>query len=203
MSTESDDQHSVLSEVSHDLANRFHRSYYFLELLEDALDPTSESAPSLLAGLRGTVEDIEAMTRDTLALVRPLELRMIRVRLQDLTASMRQHLGLREVSVHGEAELGPCEVEVDPTRISEALGLVCSLATDGDGSVDPMVVELVSGNPLGLKIHRAPGAAKAGPSDRRLALARKILRVHGGTLDQEAGDLGSLVMSLPAAARRT
>ena len=44
VSTELEDQQLVLSEVCHDLANRFHRSYYFLELLNDALDGCSVGA---------------------------------------------------------------------------------------------------------------------------------------------------------------
>jgi len=201
VSTELEDQQLVLSEVCHDLANRFHRSYYFLELLNDALDPSSEVAPSLLAGLRGTVEDIEVMTRSALDFVRPVELRMLRVRLDDLTTSMRQHVGVREIELRGDPALGRCEVSVDPTRITEALGFLCRAATKGDDTSAPVVVERMDGDLLGLRVHCTLGAATWGRADLSLALTTRIARLHGGQLDVEDACPCSLTLRLPAAAR--
>jgi len=207
VSTELEEQQLVLSEVSHDLANRFHRSYYFLELLGDALDPSSQSAPDLLAGLRGTVEDIESMTRSALAFVRPIELRKLRVRLDDLTASMRQHVGMREIELRGDASVGKVQVLVDPARISEALSFLCAFATDGDDSQSPVVVELVDGDPVGLRVHRGPGVVARTRGDLQLALTTRIARLHGGTLHVEGNGIeagvasSSMILRLPVAAR--
>jgi len=203
VSTELEDQQVVLSEVSHDLANRFHRSYYFLELLGDALDPSSDAAPSLLAGLRGTVEDIESMTRSALDFVRPIELRKLRVRLGDLTTSMRQHVGMREIDVRGDLAAGRWEVDVDPARISEALAFLCRVATEGDDSNVPVVVELIGTDPVGLRVHRATAAPIGARTDIVLAQATRIARLHGGALDVGEGEAWSLTLRLPVAARGT
>lgn len=203
MSIALDDQERVLSEVSHDLANRFHRSYYMLDLLGDALDPANANAPQLLDGLRGTFEEVEAMIRATLSLLRPLELRPLRVRLEDLATSLRQHVGLREVSLLGDLSAGGSEVEVDPARISEALAFLCRAAVDGSDTSSPVVVELEGGDPVGLRVHRAEGAAHAPPSSLQFALTARIAESHGGALEIDAGGAGSLTLRLPVATRRT
>jgi signal transduction histidine kinase len=199
VSAENEDQQRVLSEVSHDLANRFHRSYYFFELLADSLDPANEGAASLMEKLRATIEELESMTRRALDFMRPMELRTLRVRLSDLTASMRQHAGMREIELRGDDETGACEVEVDPARISEALAFVCKAATDGDESREPLVVELVGGNPVGLRVHCLAGAAEAALTDLPLALTARIARLHGGALEIDNPSGASLTLRLPLA----
>jgi signal transduction histidine kinase len=199
VSAENEEQQRVLSEVSHDLANRFHRSYYFLELLADSLDPANEGAASLMEKLRATVEELESMTRRALDFLRPMELRTLRVRLSDLTASMRQHAGMREIELRGGDENGACEVDVDPARISEALAFVCRAATDGDESKEPMVVELVGGNPVGLRVYRLTGAPEAALTDLPMALTARIARLHGGALEIDNPNGASLTLRLPLA----
>jgi signal transduction histidine kinase len=199
VSVENEEQQRVLSEVSHDLANRFHRSYYFLELLADSLDPASEGAASIMEKLRATVEELESMTRRALDFMRPMELRTLRVRLSDLTASMRQHAGMREIELRDEQETGACEVDVDPARISEALGFVCRAATDGDESKDPMVIELLAGNPVGVRVYRLAGTPEAALTDLAMALTARIARLHGGGLEIDNTDGASLTLRLPLA----
>jgi signal transduction histidine kinase len=199
VSAENEEQQRVLSEVSHDLANRFHRSYYFLELLGDSLGSSGEAAASLLEKLRGTVEELESMTRRALDYMRPMELRTLRVRLSDLTASMRQHAGLRDFELRGEDQAGTCEVEVDPARISEALAFVCRAATEGDETRDPMVVELLGGNPVGLRVYRLAGAPAAAATTLTLALTSRIARLHGGALEIDNTGGSSITIRLPLA----
>jgi signal transduction histidine kinase len=198
--TEYDEQQRVLSEVSHDLANRFHRSYYFLELIAESLDPASEGAAGLVEKLRDTVEDLESMTRQALDYMRPMEIRPLRVKLSDLTTSMRQHAGMREIELRDEQQTGACEVEVDPTRIAEALAFVCKAATDGDESREPMIIELLAGNPVGLRVHRLAGAAAADATQLVLALTARIARLHGGMLEIDASEAASFTLRLPVAA---
>jgi signal transduction histidine kinase len=199
VATENDEQQRVLSEVSHDLANRFHRSYYFLDLLGESLDPSSDGASSLLEKLRGTVEELESMTRRTLDFMRPMELRTLRVRLSDLTASMRQHAGMREIELRGEERAGACEVEVDPARISEALAFVCRAATEGDESREPMIIEMLDGNPAGVRVYRLAGAPPAEKTDLTLALTARIARLHGGDLELDNANGAFLTLRLPLA----
>jgi signal transduction histidine kinase len=199
VSAENEEQQRVLSEVSHDLANRFHRSYYFLELLGEALNSSGDGAASLLEKLRGTVEELESMTRRALDYMRPMELRTLRVRLSDLTASMRQYAGLRDFELRGEDKAGACEVEVDPARISEALAFVCRAATEGDETKDPMVVELLGGNPVGLRVYRLSGAPAAAATTLTLALTSRIARLHGGALEIDNTGGASITILLPLA----
>ncbi len=200
MPTELEEQHRVLSEVSHDLANQFHRTYYLMELLGQSLPSEDENAGALLERLRETIEDIESMSRSALAFVRPLVLHPLRVRVDDLAASLRQHAGMRAIELKGDITAGRCEVEVDPARISEALAFLCRAAMADDDSQSPVVVELFGGNPVGMRIHRAPGATRPTPMDLKLALTTRIVRLHGGALDIEDGDSASLTLRLPVVA---
>ena len=199
MSTEVDDEQRVLSEASHDLANRIHRSYYFLELLSDAVGPDAETATSLLSRLRETIEDVEKIVRTTLAFVRPIELRLLQVRLEDLVASMRTHVGMRSVVLGGDSEAGRSPVRVDPARNSEALGLLCQAAMAGADGDAPLNVELDGGDPVGLRILRKNGTQPAGDTDLGIALTARIARLHGGALDVEGGEAPSLTLRLPGA----
>jgi signal transduction histidine kinase len=198
--TELEEQHRVLSEVSHDLANQFHRTYYLIELLGEALPPGNATTGDLLGRLRETVEDIESMSRSALAFMRPIDLQFLRVRLEDLATSLRQHVGMRPIELKDDASAGRCEVDVDPARISEALGFLCRAAIADDNSEEPVTVELFGGDPVALRIRRAAGATKPAHIDLRLALTARIARLHGGALDIEDGEAASITLRLPVAA---
>lgn len=198
MARQLEDEQRVLSEASHDLANRFHRSYYFLDLLADTVE--DGEGGEQLGRLKDTIEEIESIARATLQFLRPLELRPIRVRLEDLVASLRQHVGLRGLDVKGDTAAGKVEVQVDPARISQTLSaLAKALAGEGDGS-GPLVVEFLGGDPAGVRIG-GEGRSAAG-ADLDLALAARIVRQHGGSLeadDTPDGASSSFTLRLPVA----
>lgn len=201
MTNETDHQLLVLAEVSHDLANRFHRSYYFLDLLDDALGEARESADPLLTRLRETIEDVETIARSTLGYLRPLELRTLRIRVEDLIASLRQHAGMRPVEIRDDGAAGSREVNVDPARISEALASLCRAATTEEDTASPLVVDLLDGDPVALRVHRASGATALSPGDLSLAITSRVALLHGGTLEVEQGDSAALVLRLPVATK--
>jgi signal transduction histidine kinase len=196
-----DDTGHVLGEVSHDLANRFHRFYYYAELLEGALGPDSEAAVELLDRARATVEDIESMTRAALAFVRPMDLHLLDIRLSDLVLSLRQHAGEHPVEVRGDERTGHARVEVDPSRISEALATLCRTAVDFLDEGAPLVVELVDGDPVGLRLALSAESEAATSGGLPLALTAKIARSHGGNLDLKGGRDASLTLWLPVSRR--
>jgi signal transduction histidine kinase len=177
VSSETEDLQRILSEASHDLANRFHRSYYFLDLLADSVDAEGLQH---LERLRETLEDIESIARRALQFVRPVEIRTIRVRLEDLVASLRQHCGLAGITVAGDAEAGRLEVAVDPARISEVLATLCRAALGNGEGQGPIRVELLGGNPAGLRLHAQGALADDGLA---LALAARVVGLHGGSLE--------------------
>lgn len=201
MPSELEDQQRFLAEASHDLANGFHRSYYFLDLLSDSLAASGTGAAEHLDRLRETLEGVETIARQTLQYVRPVELRTIRVRLDDLVASLKQHAGLAEVEVTGDTAAGALEVAVDPTRIAEVLRVLCG-ASDG---ADParLRVELLAGDPAGLCLTREGAPVRP---DLALAVAARTVRLHGGQLDLgDAGDGASpsFILRLPVANQGT
>jgi signal transduction histidine kinase len=200
VSRDLDDQDRVLSEVSHDLANCFHRSYYLLDLLHEVIPAGDDTVASTVGRLRGTLEEIEAMSRSALAFVRPIELRRLRVRMDDLVASMRQHVGIRRIEISGDSGAGRCEVDVDPARISEALSLLCKASMHDGAGGQPLVVELLDGNPVALRIHRDAGLDDPARRDLPMALTARIAHLHGGDLDIQDGEASSLTLKLPLAA---
>lgn len=201
MQLATDDNGQVLGEVSHDLANRFHRFYYYAELLEGALGPDSEAAVELLDRARATVEDIESMTRAALAFVRPMDLHLLDVRLSDLVMSLRQHAGEHPVEVRGDDRTGQARVQVDPSRISEALATLCRTAVNLLDEGVPLVVELLEGDPVGLRLALPTETDPATGIGLPLALTAKIARSHGGTLDLKGGRDASLTLWLPVSHR--
>lgn len=201
MERETDDTGQVLGEVSHDLANRFHRFYYYAELLEGALRPDSEAAVELLDRARATVEEIESMTRAALAFVRPMDLHPLDVRLSDLVVSLSQHAGDHPVEVRGDERAGEARVRIDPSRLSEALATLCRTAVDFIGHGAPLVVELMDGDPVGLRLPLPAESDPATSVGLPLALTARIAQLHGGSLDMKGGPDASLTLWLPVSRR--
>jgi hypothetical protein len=137
--------------------------------------------------------------------------------MDDLVASLRQHVGLRPVELAGDLGAGKCEVSVDPARISEALAFLCRVASADDDTQSPIVIELIGGDPVGIRIHRAIGSSGASPAATgdgaefaggaydhlKLAQTARIAELHGGALDIHNGDRSSWTLTLPVAGQGT
>jgi signal transduction histidine kinase len=202
VSIQPDDHQRVLSEASHDLANHIHRSYYFLELLGDAVGEENASVQALVSQLRGSIEQVESIARSTLQFIRPIELRLLRVHLDDLVKSLTQHAGLRSVELTGDVAAGRCEVLVDPARMSEVLATLCRVAvSDSDASV-PLVVEILGGEQVGIRVPRIAAPAANDASALGFALIARIADLHGGRFEMD-GDPTSMTLRLPVAAQGT
>lgn len=189
----------VLAEVSHDLANRFHRFHYYAEMLESSLESDPAGALGLLERIRATVDDVEELTRGTLSYVRPMKLHLLEVRMQDLVASLRQHAGEGALEVKAPAPALERRVKVDPSRISEVLSVLCRTAMERAATAAPLVLELVDGDPVAMQLAFASRDATPPELDLRLALAARIVRLHGGSLHVQGGDRPSLTLRLPSA----
>jgi signal transduction histidine kinase len=203
VSRQPDDHQRVLSEASHDLANHIHRSYYFLELLESAVGPDNSSAHSLVSQLKDSIEKIESIARSTLQFIRPIELRLLRVRLEDLVKSLTQHAGIRSVELTGDVAAGGREILVDPARMSEVLAILCRAAISDAESGLPLVVEMLGGEQVGLRIKRLAQASANDASALSFALIARIADLHGGAFEIQDGDSNSLTLRLPVAAQGT
>ncbi|HYC54775.1 MAG TPA: hypothetical protein VEL28_07540 [Candidatus Binatia bacterium] len=184
IASSSSEQTKILAEVAHDLANRFHRFYYFAEILTRLMPAESGEARDYLDRANHTVEEIEAMTRRALAYLRPMELRTVRVHVRDVVGSLRQHIGDRPLAVTGLEEAVGVPVDVDPTRMGEALANVCAAALAQSPETSPLQVTVRVGAEvlLGFSV-RSEAEPQPFEFDLSLALAAKILRLHGGDLD--------------------
>lgn len=204
MASVQEEQERVLAEVAHDLANRFHRYYYYQELgIETVADAPAEGR-QLLAKALETVEGIESLTRATMAFLRRMELRTIPVRAEDVIGSLRQHLSDRALEVVSGLPAGSAMVSVDPARIGEVLSTCCStlLSLSSDGS--PLHLEVGGEGCLELRLSIVSTSPVPSSPDLSLAMAHKILSLHGGGLvipTTSRSGTAALTVRLPLAAQ--
>lgn len=204
MASVHDEQERVLAEVAHDLANRFHRYYYYSELAVETLEETASEARGLLARALETVEGIEALTRTVLALIRPMELRTIRVRAEDVVGSLRQHLGDRTLEAVSGAPWREAMVVVDPARLGEVFAACCRLLLSRAVADAPLRLELGGDGWLELRLSVVASSSIAAAVDLELAMVNKILALHGGELVVPQTPLpgtAALTVRLPLAAQ--
>jgi signal transduction histidine kinase len=194
------EQSRILAEVAHDLANRFHRFYYFAEILSRLLPAERGEAHDYLERAFQTVEDIEGMTRGALSYLRPMDVRTVRVQVRDLLGSLRQHLGERALQLETENDTAALPVAVDPTRMGEALGNVCRAVLTAADEKAALEVQVRKAAGVALTFSCDGTLAEPLSFDLPLALAAKILRLHGGDLDVGTGQRATLTVHLPVAA---
>jgi len=204
MASVQEEQERVLAEVAHDLANRFHRYYYYQELGVQSLGDAPAEARQLLGKALETVEGIESLTRTAMAFLRRMELHTILIRADDVVGSLRQHLNDRTLEVVSAFPSGSTMVAVDPSRLGEVLSTCCRilLARSADGV--PLHLELAGDGCLELRLSiPSSSPIPAGP-DLSLAMVSKILSLHGGALVIPATSqpgTAALTVRLPLAAQ--
>ncbi|HYC01387.1 MAG TPA: hypothetical protein VEC57_19800 [Candidatus Limnocylindrales bacterium] len=193
------EQTKILAEVAHDLANRFHRFYYYAEILGRLLPEDTGEARDYLDRVHDTVEDIERMTRGALSYLRPMEVRTVRVQVRDVVGSLRQHVGDRAVEVGGLESAGGMPVAVDPSRLGEALGHACRAVLAHAPDAAPLRIDLRAASDIDITFSAESSQTEALPFDLSLALAAKILRLHGGDLEVAPAQPATLSVRLPLA----
>jgi len=176
------EQERILGEVAHDLANRFHRYYYYSDLAVETLEEAPAESRELLAKALETVEGIEALTRTALAFVRNIELRTILVRAEDIVGSLRQHLGEHALESGTHTPQGPAMVAVDPPRLGEVLATCCKILLENAADQAPLRLELGGEGWLELRMSVLASSAVAPKPNLELAMATRILALHGGEL---------------------
>ncbi len=182
----------VLADVSHDLANRFHRSHYMVELLGEAVGEAGGEAASLLERLAASLDEMEELSRGALQLVRPLELSLLRVQGSDLLQSFCQQLPLDPASRVEDPVACAMPVAIDPARIAQVLRVMADEAQSGSAP------ELKADGGAGLVLSVACAQAATAGASRGLAfaLAARIAGRHGGSLRRAAE---RIELRLPAA----
>jgi len=177
-----EEQERVLAEVAHELANRFHRYFYYSDLAVETLAEAPSEARELLAKALETVEGIEVLTRTALAFMRPIELRTILVRADDVVGSLRQHLGDHAMESGSCAPVGAVLVAVDPSRLGEVLAVCCKTLLDRASAHAPLQLELSGDGCLELRLSVLASSAIPATPDLALAMTKRILALHGGEL---------------------
>ncbi|MBI5506866.1 MAG: hypothetical protein HY899_18930 [Deltaproteobacteria bacterium] len=204
MASVHEEQESVLAEVAHDLANRFHRYYYYSDLAVETLADVPAEVRELLAKAMETVEGIEVLTRTTLSFLRRMELRTILVRADDVVGSLRQHLGEHALESRSCAPSGTAMIAIDPPRFGEVLATCCRILLERAVPGAPLRLELTGDGCLELRLSVDASSSIPATPDLALALATKILALHGGELlipaTSQAG-IAALTVRLPLAAQ--
>jgi two-component system OmpR family sensor kinase len=218
-------QTSLLHSVSHELRTPIARLAFGLALLEDASDD-----PALhrrIAAMGGDVEELNALVGELLAMTRldsdqalqsePVDLASL---LHDCVASLVPLPGSAVMLDVALASLG--SIDADPRLLSRA---VCNLLGNarryadtrvvlGAARVDGVVTITVEDDGPGIPVDEreqvfAPFYRLDRSRDRAtggfglgLAIARKAVQLHGGSLQVEDGQMGGarMVITLPAQA---
>jgi hypothetical protein len=180
----------LLSEISHELGNYFHKLYYWAELLREQRPAGSDGEPAEL--LERTIRDLETFLKTALEFFRPLSIAPLAMSIADVVASSR-------VLLARHAEPTPLAwdeprapeagvVAIDPGRFSFVLeGLVRRLhAPDTTGYAGRAEVEQgEGGRRFVLTVHARGGTRAAMPSVAgaiEWAIIERIVELHGGAV---------------------
>src|SRR5215831_8684333 len=77
-------QERLLSEISHELGNYFHKLYYWAELLREQRPATADAEPAML--LERTIRDLETFLKSALEFFRPLSVVPSPMSIEELSA---------------------------------------------------------------------------------------------------------------------
>jgi hypothetical protein len=201
----------VLSDLRHSLGNYFHKLYYWADYLRSGADDLGPDV-SPVEMLDRTLQNLEGFLRIALEYFRAPDLSCVKLTGEELARAV--------ASVLHSAKAEPAEVialpgvegwhvAVDPSRFSEALGIVAKqirLATGDETSVlEGSVAPAPSGDGLRLQLRLAEGSAPR--SKRELgvvewAVAGRLLAAHGGSLESISveGVIAGCVIHVPAQA---
>jgi hypothetical protein len=120
---------AVLRDIRHSIGNRFHKLYYWAELLGGTTDPEkrAEQIQGLVDGMRGLQDEVEASLR----YCQPESCAPMTMPLEDLIEAVDRLLGSElpgvDIDVLPLAGTRPIEVWLDPQLFSQALRSVLGL----------------------------------------------------------------------------
>jgi len=120
----------LVADAKHAAGNLIHRLHYLVGMLED--DPSREESAEAIAEMKGSLAQLHQIVNETLALMRPVALRPIRIRLGDLVVSIAQRFSCQAwepASEGGSEGLGQLQLDCDPSQLDRALSLLSSRLT--------------------------------------------------------------------------
>jgi hypothetical protein len=189
----------VLADLSHELGNFFHKLYYWAEHLRNGAGETTGGATD---NLERTIRHLEEFLRVALEYFSPVEVSPTRMRAEDVLTSFVGHLSARwcgtpiEVDRPDAAVLGQ-EILVDPGRIAQAIELAgrhVGRQVSPDSVLRVGMRNRLEGGrrcvELSVLIERSIGGSgvfRTAEVGLEWALLAKLVRLHGGGLEQHAG----------------
>jgi signal transduction histidine kinase len=187
-------QERLLSEISHELGNYFHKLYYWAEILREQRPAGADAEPAGL--LEQTIRDLENFLKTALEFFRPISIVSMAMSVGELTKSLRA-LVVRHVEpapLRWEADVADATatVAVDPGRFSFVVdglvrrlraapdaGVTATVETQGPAGDAWYVFTLASRGP-----DRAVGVSVAATIE--WAIIERVVELHGGSVDATA-----------------
>jgi len=187
-------QERLLSEISHELGNYFHKLYYWAELLREQRPALADAEPAGL--LEQTIRELEAFLKTALEFFRPISVLPTAMSVDELTKSLRVLLGrhVEPLPLHWQAEVasGAGTVAVDPGRFSfvvdglvrrlraaESTGVTAAVHTYGPDGSDSYALTLTAHGP-----DRGAGTSVAATIE--WAIIERVVELHAGSLEASA-----------------
>ncbi len=203
----------VLADMSHELGNFFHKLYYWAEHLRTG-GAGAGGDDSATENLARTIRHLEEFLRVALEYFSPVEVSPTRMRADDVLTSFVGHLSARwcgtalVVERPDTAALAQ-QILVDPGRIVQAIELAVrhvgrllgeesrlrvAMRSRADGERPCVELSVVVERSIG-----ASGVFRTAEAGLEWALLAKLVRLHGGGLEEHAGHASErrFVMFIP------
>lgn len=201
----------MLSDISHELGNFFHKLYYWTDYLQEKRPPASEDTTATEM-LGRTIRNLEGFLRVSLEYFRPLALSTIPMSVSDLVAGLlgqaRSELNGTPLAVAETGQWNGATLLVDPGRLpgvfvlalrrvltgAEQARVEIALRADRRGERDGLevrVTALLASGPGPVVLNTA--------ADVEWALAERVVALHGGELvaAESTGERRLVVLFLP------
>lgn len=201
----------VISDISHELGNFFHKLYYWTDYLQEKRPPASEDTTATEM-LGRTIRNLEGFLRVSLEYFRPLALSTIPMSVSDLVAGLlgqaRSELNGTPLVVADAGQWNGATLQVDPGRLPGVFVLALRRLLSGAETshrVELAVRAVQRGDIDGVEIRLSASVSNGGPaalstaSDVEWALAERVVALHGGELlaVDSTGEERLVVLFLP------
>jgi signal transduction histidine kinase len=193
-------------QVVHDIKNQLNGIKLYTSFLRKRLEKNNPGGEELetVQKLSDTVDRAVSDMVNLGLLGKPIELKLKRD--QDLSALLETICS--QFSLRLESEQGPILIEADQERVSESLKTIMSFCSQSDAKEQeqhPFVIlgtdkinntqAIIECHNLHLRTDLNPFKSFKGSESLRLALAARIIRLHGGRIDLQS-NLIRLVLPL-------
>ena len=192
----------VLSEISHEMGNYFHKLYYWLDFLKAEEKDGAAEKDAAFEMLTGTVEGLEHFMRMILEYFAPARIQFSKLRVADVLGCLELKIPGRDVRVEGVDPHGEIEVMGDPALLGHALRWVfeqAALSLLDENECIVSVDRVVDSETECVRIRISTGGAfdLANGSGIEMAVAEKFLEMHGAELKSGDASSGGVSVLLP------